>query len=170
MTYRVRDKDVRTARYCRLESDPYVPRDHPRRVRLMLKPRRRPGAPDLRVCRTPSRPRWAAKVAIFRCRHSLDSFFRSLRSVYACWSAAQAWLMTTMHSTCTYHHMRGPSPAGASTAQAPSHRSTYAAPWKAGPVRTCSSMMRRIFRQQERSQVGQHLACSSLTAAVVFRG
>ncbi len=53
MRYRVRDKDVRTARYCRLESDPYVPRDHPRRVRLMLKPRRRPGAPDLRFAGHP---------------------------------------------------------------------------------------------------------------------
>ena len=49
MIYRVRHKDVRTARYCRLESDPYVPRDQPRRVRLILKPRRRPGAPDLRL-------------------------------------------------------------------------------------------------------------------------
>ena len=55
MTYRVRDKDVRTARYCRLESDAYVPRDHPRRVRLMLKPRRRPGAPDLRFAGPPGK-------------------------------------------------------------------------------------------------------------------
>ena len=49
MIYRVRHKDVRTARYCRLESDPYVPRDIPRRIRRMLKPRRRPGVPNLRL-------------------------------------------------------------------------------------------------------------------------
>ena len=56
------------------------------------------------------------------------------------------------------------------TLLAPSHRSTYAAPWNAGPMRTCSPMMRRIYRQQQRSQVVHNPACSSLSAAVAFRG